>query len=359
MKKGFSFPIFKTKIEGLTKSFNLNNPSERREYFEAKTGEEIKKIKKYLIQNTFVAFLLGKKNAGKGTYSKLFMEAVGGERVGHVSVGDIVRDVHKSYETGKGKKELISFLSKNYRGFHGLEEIENIILGRNTTTLISSELIVALIKYEISKRPRQAIFIDGFPRASDQIGYSLFLKELIGYRDDPDFLIFINVPEMVIDERIKYRVICPNCKLSRSIKLAPTSKIKYDKTNKEFYLACDDPTCGTEARMVPKEGDELGIEPIRKRLEIDEEIIQQLLRLIGIPKVYLRNSVPVDVAWDYVDKYEVTPEYSYERDIETGEIRIIEKPWIIKDDDGVDSYSLLPAAPAVALIKQIATVLKL
>lgn len=359
MKKGFSFPIFKTKIEGLTKSFNLNNPSERKEYFEAKAGEEIKKIKAYLAQNTFVAFLLGKKNSGKGTYSKLFTEAVGAERVGHISVGDIVRDVHKTFETGKNKEELISFLSKNYRGFHGLEEIENIILGRSTTTLISSELIVALLKYEISKRPRQAIFIDGFPRAVDQISYSLFLKELIGYREDPDFLIFISVPEMVIDERIKYRVICPNCKLSRSTKLAPTSKINYDETNKEFYLACDDPACGTEERMVPKEGDELGIEPIRERLEADDEIMRQLLELTGIPKIYLRNAVPVDVAWDYIDKYEVTPEYSYERDAATGKIKIIEKPWIIKDDDGVDSYSLLPAAPAVALIKQTATVLKL
>lgn len=356
--KGVHFPIFKTKIEGLTNSFNLNDPAERKTYFEAKAGQEIKKIKEYLDGNSFVAFLLGKKNAGKGTYSKLFMEAVGRDHVAHISVGDIVRDVHNAYETGEGKQDIANFLKNNYRGFHGLDEIEKVILGRSTATLMSSELILALLKYEIRKRPRQAIFIDGFPRAADQVGYSLFLRELIGYRDDPDFLVFISVPESVIDERIKYRVICPNCKLPRNTKLAPTAKIGYDETNKEFYLVCDDPQCGTEARMIRKEGDELGIEPIRKRLETDERVMKQLLGLTGIPKIYLRNSVPVDGAWNYIDNYEVTPEYSYELDSER-KVRIVEKPWIIKDDDGVDSYSLLPAVPAVSLITQTSQVLGL
>ena len=357
--QGVDFPIFKTKTEGLTKSFNLNNPSERKEYFKAKAGEEIAKLRDYLKTKTFVAFLLGRKNSGKGTYSKLFMEAVYGSNVDHVSVGDITRDVFASLSDEIKKNELADFLRKNYRGFHSMEEIFELIRNINQSTLWPSELIVALIKFEISKRPRKALFIDGFPRALDQIGYSLYLKELIGYRDDPDFMIFISVPEMVIDQRIKSRVVCPHCKLPRNIRLAPTSKIGYDKTNKEFYLICDDTTCGTASRMVKKEGDELGVEPIRERLEADEQIMRQLLKLTGIPKIYLRNSVPVDVAWDYIDKYEVTPEYSYERDAVTGEIKIIEKPWIIKDDEGIDSYSLLPAAPAVALIKQIVTVLKL
>src|SRR3989338_11666974 len=161
----------------------------------------------------------------------MIMEAVSAERVGHLSVGDIVRDIHQALETTPAAKEnLVAFLEKNYRGFHTVEETLDLIMGRNQTSLISSELILSLIEYEISKRPKQAIFIDGFPRAIDQISYSLFLKELIGYLDDPDFLIFISVPEMVIDKRIKYRVICPNCKLSRSTKLAPTSKINYDET---------------------------------------------------------------------------------------------------------------------------------
>ena len=356
--KGASFPVFNTKVQGVDRAFDLNGTAGRAEYFQAKAGEEIKKLKKYLADGkTFVAFLIGKKNSGKGTYSKLFMEAVGSEHVGHLSVGDIVRDIHKQLETEEGKKALLAFLKENYRGFHSPEETIDLILGRSQTTLITSELILALIKFEITKRPRQALFVDGFPRAFDQISYALFLKELIGYRHDPDFFVFIEVPEMVIDQRIKNRVICPICKTPRSMKLAITAHIGYDEKDKEFYLMCDNPACD-KARMVRKEGDELGIEPIRERLETDDKIAAHLLKLHGIPKIYLRNAVPAKIAAEYVDDYEITPAYGFER-ATNGEVKVIESPWVIKDDDGVDSYSLLPAPVALGLIKQIAQVLGL
>ncbi len=356
--KGINFPIFKTKIEGLTQKFNLNDPVDRRRYFDAKAGPEIEKLKRYLGEGkTFVGFLLGKKNSGKGTYSKLFMEAVDGSNVDHVSVGDITRDVFAGLADEAKKKELADFLKKNYRGFHSMEEIFELIRNMNQSTLWPSELIVALIKFEISKRPKKALFIDGFPRALDQIGYSLYLKELIGYRDDPDFLIFIDVPEAVIDERIKTRVVCPVCKTPRNIKLAPTREIDYDETKKEFYLVCDNPDC-RKARMTAKEGDELGIEPIRERLNTDDKIFTELLKIQGIPKIFLRNAVPVEKAKEYVDDYEITPAYGYERDT-SGKIKMNESSWVVNDDDGVPSYSLLPAPVALSLIKQTAQVLEL
>src|SRR3989344_5504390 len=104
--KNINFPIFKTKIPGVDGKFNLNDLEGRKDYFFTKAGSEIQKLKKYLEKNTFMAFLMGKKNSGKGTYSKLFMEAVGKDKVGHISVGDVVRDVHKAVESGEGKKEL-------------------------------------------------------------------------------------------------------------------------------------------------------------------------------------------------------------------------------------------------------------
>lgn len=355
-----NFSIFKTKIGGLTRKFNLSDPDERREYFAAKAGREIEKIREYLSSNTFVGYLLGKKNSGKGTYSKLFIEAVGSPNIGHVAVGDIVRDVHDGLSDAGRKKELTDFLSKNYRGFHTLEEIVDLIEGRSQEKLISSELILALLKYEISRRPRQAVFIDGFPRGLDQVNYAIFLKELLGYRDDPDFFVFIDVPETVIDERIKSRVVCPDCKTPRGLKLLTTKDAGWDPEKKEFYLICDNQTCeGKRTRMLPKEGDELGIEPIRKRLETDDRIFRQLLGLKGVPKVLLRNSVPVAKASEYVDEYELTPAYSYELDPQTHEVKTLESPWIVKDEDGVPSYSLLPPAVVVAFIKQAAQVLNL
>lgn len=352
------FPIFKTKTDGVDRKFNLNDPAERKAYFEAKVGNEIEKVKKYLTDKTFVAFLMGKKNSGKGTYTKLFMEALGVKNITHLSIGDLIRDVHAALSSEEKKAELIEFLKNNYRGFHTIEETIDLIEGRNQSALISTELTVALIKYEISKRPKQAIFIDGFPRGLDQVNYSLFLKDLLGYRDDPDFFIFINLPETIIDERIKFRVICPICKTPRSLKLLATSEVGYDKEKNEFYLMCDNSSCN-KARMVKKEGDELGIEPIRARLETDDQIFRQLLKLEGMPKVYLRNSLPTDKAAEFVDDYELTPEYNYKLNNETGKVNIIEKPWTVKDDNGVVSYSLLPAAVVIAMIKQIAKVLDL
>lgn len=357
--QGVNFSFFKTKIEGPNRKFNLNDPEERKEYFVFKAGQEIEKIRQYLHEGkTFVAFLLGKKNSGKGTYSKLFMEAIGGDTVGHVAVGDIVRDVHGSLSNPVKKKQLADFLSKNYRGFHSLEEIDDLIEGRSQSSLISTELIIALLKYEISTRPRQAIFIDGFPRGLDQISYTMFLKEILGYRDDPDFLVFIDVPNAIIETRIKTRVVCPICKTPRGLKLLATKEAGYDAATKSFYLMCDNPDC-KKARMLPKEGDELGIEPIRARLETDENIFRQLLQLTGIPKVLLRNSGPMTEASTYVDDYEMTPSYDYELDSTTNQVKILESPWVVPNDEDVPSYSLLPPAVVISLIKQVAQVLNL
>jgi len=352
------FPIFKTKIEGVTQKLNLTDPKERKIYFGLKTGTEIKKLRDYLKKSSFIAYLLGKKNSGKGTYSKMFAEVVDPERIDHFSIGDMVRETDLDFKIPEKKKELINFLEKQYRGLLSLKEVIFALERRNTKTLLPTELILALIKREIAKRKKKALFIDGFPRDLDQINFSLFFRDLIGYRDDPDIFILIDVPEKVIDERIKWRRICPLCQTSRNLKLLPTSKIGYNSNKKEFYLICDNPNC-RETRMVTKEGDARGIEPIRERLERDEKLMERAFSLYGIPKVLLRNSVPLKETEKSVDDYEVTPEYSYEFDEKTKRVKIIEKPWQVLDDEGIPSYSLLPPPVVVSLIKQVAGVLNL
>jgi len=111
--------------------------------------------------------------------------------------------------------------------------------------------------------------------------------------------------------------------------------------------------------MVSKEGDERGIEPIRERLKMDEKLMEKAFSLYGIPKVLLRNSVPVKEAKNYIDDYEITPEYIYEWDEKTKSVKIIEKPWQVRDDEGIPSYSLLPPPVVVSLIKQMIEVLNL
>lgn len=235
-----------------------------------------------------------------------------------------------------------------------MDEIIHDLENRDTKTLRPTELILALAKREIEKRKKKSLFIDGFPRDLNQMNFTLFFRDLIGYRDDPDILVLIDVPESVIDERIKWRRVCPECQTSRNLKLLPTSKIKYDETKKDFSLICDNPNC-KGAIMVPKEGDEFGIGPIKERLGKDEKLINEALSLYGISKVLLRNSIPVNIAQEYVDEYEITPEYVYKWN--QGKVEIIEKPWVIPDDKNVPSVSLLAAPVALSLIKQMAEIL--
>lgn len=353
--KNIQFPVFKTKTEGVTRSFDLISPQDRKEYFEAKAGPEIEKIRQYLKENSFVAYLMGKKNAGKGTYAKMFAEIIGPDSISHFSVGDMIREVDKELADPLKKLELVKYLKRNYRGWVPFDKIMDFLENRSTRNLLPNELILTLLKREIEKQEKKAIFLDGFPRSLDQVLFSLFFRELIGYRNDPDIFILIDVAENVIDERIKYRRICPECKTSRNLKLLPTKEVGYDEDKDEFYLLCDSGKCNN-IKMVQKEGDELGIETIRERLITDEEIIEKAFSLYGIPKILLRNSVPKSQASEVTDSYEITPEYVYHWDEESKKVNVEEKPWEFIDDSGENSYSLLPPPVVVSMIKQLADI---
>ncbi len=352
--KGLEFPVVGTKVKSLTKKFDLNSPQGRKVYFEAKAGDEIAKIKKYLDKNTFVAYLIGKKNSGKGTYSQIFAEIFGAEKIALVSIGDIVRNVSADWDNFK-KSDKFARLKKLYRGYISFDDACDALTDRSQSKLLPTEFVLALLKLTIEDLKGKTLFIDGLPRGMDQVSYSLYFRDLIGYRDDPDMFILIDIPESVIDERIKYRVVCPNCKNTRNIKLLITNKVEYDKKDKKYHLLCDSPRCKGGFRMEPKEGDELGIGPIRERLNKDEEILKKAFALHGIPKILLRNHVAAAEPEKYFDSYEITPEYSFEG--EGDKIKIVEKPWAVKDDSGIPSVSLLSAPVVVTLLKQLAEIL--
>jgi adenylate kinase family enzyme len=346
------FPLFKSRVEGVDKKFDLTSPKDQKEYFELKAGEDIKKVRKYLKDHTFIAYLLGKKNSGKGTYSKMLVNLIGPDLIRHFSVGDMIRDVDQELEDDEKKEELFNYLRENYRGSYSVDEIIKSLEGRSTKKLLPTELILTLIKREVSKSEKKTLLLDGFPRNLNQVDFSLFFRDLIGYREDPDVFVLIDVPENVIDERIKWRKICPQCKTSRNLKLLPTPEKGFDEEENEFFLYCDNPKCD-HVRMVSKEGDELGIENIKERLERDATLIKKAISLHGIPKILLRNSVPVSKADEYVDGYEITPEFVLSKDKETGEVKTEEKPWVFEDDNGEDSYSLMPAPVVLSFIDQI------
>ncbi len=361
--KDLDFPLFKTKSD-VYKKFDLTDAKQRQEYFEYKAGPEIKKLREYLQNNSFIAYFMGKKSSGKGTYSKMFAEIVDKDKIAHFSIGDMIRSFDETVRDENKKKELVEFLKKNYRGFLPLEKIMAALETRSTKVLLPTELILALAKREIAKLGKKTIFLDGFPRDLDQISYSLFFRDLIGYRDDADVFILNDVPNSVIDERIKYRMICPVCQTSRNLKLLATKTVEYDKETGKFHLLCDNAACpslekGKPSRMVTKEGDEQGIGPIKERLEKDGMLVKEAYNLQGIPKVLLRNSIPVDRVKDITDDYEITPEYVYKYDDKSGKVEISEKPWEVKDDEGNLSNSLMPPPVVVSLIKQLVKALDL
>ena len=354
-----NFPIIKTKVPGVRKKFDLNNPKDRQEYFQAKAGEEINKLKKYFKNNTFVTYLLGKKNSGKGTYTKLMAEIFGADKIGHISVGDMVRETHKIIDDPQEKQKLIEYLEQHYRGYISIEDAIDALVGKNQKVLLPTEFILTLVKRKIDNLDRKIIFLDGFPRDLDQIQYSLYFRDLINYRSDPDIFVAINIPESVLDERMRNRVVCPKCQAPRNLTTFPTKEAGYDKDTEQFFLKCDNPEC-EGARMVGKEGDNAGIESIRDRLELDDKLIKKVMSLHGIPKILLRNAIPVNsIQNDIVDEYEITPKYIFKYDEQNNKVTINEEPWIVKDDEGNDSYSLLAPPVVVGLLKQLVKALEL
>lgn len=356
MKYQDEFPIFKTKVDRVTDTFDLSTPEGRAQYFEAKAGDEIRKLKEYFSKNSFIAYLLAKKSAGKGTYTKLMREVFGDDVIGHISVGDAVRAAHKTMEAGGEEKEkLEGLLRERYRGYISFDDALDALLGRSQDKLLPTEFILTLLEVEIDKLPRKTLFIDGLPRDLDQISYALFFRSLIDYRKDPDIFVAIDLPESVIDERMKYRVVCPVCQTPRNTKLLTTRDIEYDEKTGVFHLLCDE----HGERMVAKEGDSAGIMPIRKRLDTDEKLIETMMGLHGIPKILLRNAVPAKDAEKYVDSYEITPAYSYKWDKETRTVTTLEAPWTVKDDEGVEVYSLLAPPVLLGLIHRLVEILEL
>src|SRR3989338_2314970 len=230
-----NFPVNKTTVPGLKKKFDLNDRTERKNYFEAKVGPEIAKLKKYFKNNTFVAYLLGKKNSGKGTYTKLMAEIFGADKIGHISVGDLVRETHKIIEDTKERKELMKYLSEHYRGYISIDDAIDALIGKNQKVLLPTEFIMALVKREIDKRGRKTIFLDGFPRDLDQIQYSLYFRDLINYRMDPDIFVAISILETFVDECMKNRFVCPICKSPRNLTNGANDSISHTFINNCFW----------------------------------------------------------------------------------------------------------------------------
>lgn len=334
-----------------SKSYDLSKRSQRTLYFREKFGDQIDYIKNRLEETNIVLYFLAPKFAGKGMYSGMLQEALGSEFFHHISIGDLVRDFPQTYK--KERQELTSFLKQDYRGPIPLEKAIENALNPDPTTTLPDSFMLSLLKYEIQKRPKKSLLIDGFPRTPDQVTYSILFRELIDYKNDVDMFVLINVPYAVLDARAKYRVVCPKCHNTRNIKLSITEEVEYDEKEDKFYLICDNPACD-HVRMLPKPGDELGIAKYANRIKRETQLMEIGRQLHGIPKIELFNAIPV-IHKDVVQDYELTPEYSFT--YENGKVKVHTKPWAVKEH-GQEYLSLLPAPVILQFLKQLYEILQ-
>ena len=337
------------------KNLNLFDLKDRKEYFEIKCGKEIKLLKEYLKTNTFIGYLVAPKLAGKGSYTVLLREVLGNNLFEVISVGDLIRNAHLDFEKNGKKSEIYKYGEGHYRGELTLDEVFEALINRDGSQLLSNDFALMLIKREIDRIGKKAIFIDGFPRNVDQVSYSLYFRELVNYREDPDFFVLINIPMQIIADRIKGRRACPKCGNQRNIPLSVTPEVKYDEKKKELNLICDISGCQNEI-MVAKEGDEKGIELIRKRIETDLDLMDYARKIYGIPAIEIYNAIELDKADEYSVPYERTQ--ITKLNCEEGKIKRENSEYVIEIDDR-KYIGFVQIPPVVQLIKQLVKVLNL
>ena len=273
-------------------------------------------------------------------------------------MGDTIREVHSSIENPLEEARLREYLSRHYRGFLSVDDAITALRNRSQDKVsVPTEFLLTILKRDIEELDRKAIFIDGLPRNLDQISYSLYFRDLINFRDDPDFFVLIDTPAAIIEARIKERRVCPICKSSKHLSFNPTKFTEYDKSTEQVVSLCDNSSCEGYGRsvLVQKEGDAAGVASIQARLDADGELMEKALELQGIPMVLVRSSIPVTQANDYLEDYEIQPVIEYKYDGNAVSTR--EVPWVFKDDSGVESYTMRAATFVVNMFSQIHAIL--
>ena len=179
-----------------------------------------------------ILVFLGPPGAGKGTQAKLLSQRMG---FLHLSTGDLLREAVKN-QTPLGKK------AKEYM---------------DRGELVPDELIVQLIEETMPKDGN--VILDGFPRTVNQ---ALALEEMLkGKGEKISKVLFFDVPDEVIIDRLSGRRVCSKC--------GAVYHVKYNPPKIEGL--CD--LCG--GSLVQRDDDRE--EVVKKRLEVYRKQTQPLI----------------------------------------------------------------------------------
>jgi adenylate kinase len=139
-----------------------------------------------------ILVFLGPPGAGKGTQAKLLSQRMG---FLHLSTGDLLREAVKN-QTPLGKK------AKEYM---------------DRGELVPDGLIVQLIEETMPKDGN--VILDGFPRTVNQ---ALALEEMLkGKGEKISKVLFFDVPDEVIIDRLSGRRVCSKCGAVYHVKYNP------------------------------------------------------------------------------------------------------------------------------------------
>jgi adenylate kinase len=179
-----------------------------------------------------ILVFLGPPGAGKGTQAKLLSQRM---EFLHLSTGDLLREAVKN-QTPLGKK------AKEYM---------------DRGELVPDGLIVQLIEETMPKDGN--VILDGFPRTVNQ---ALALEEMLkGKGEKISKVLFFDVPDEVIIDRLSGRRVCSKC--------GAVYHVKYNPPKVEGV--CD--LCG--GSLVQRDDDKE--EVVKKRLEVYRKQTQPLI----------------------------------------------------------------------------------
>jgi len=327
--------------------------TKKQDYFKRKLGNKLDKFIEQVDQGEFVLFFLAKKQAGKGTYSKLLQD-LSKNKIVHISIGDLVREAERRAKDPEDRKELVADLKDFYKGGEDLEKVADTFANQSVESkLLPTEMIMALIENAVKDNQGRPVIIDGFPRALDQVALSLQMREDFEKKGLPAAFVEIDCPDEVLEQRYIHRRSCPACQTPRNIKLLLTEDIEYDKEKDEFHLICDHPTCsGKQVKMVQKQGDDQGIEAIAEKQKIVTEIMKEIKEKSGDSHITVYNSVPI-VQVTEEDMEDFTDEAELRWDPEQEHVVRTFKPMKVKNDQGEEAYSRWPEAVVVEMVDKL------
>jgi len=324
-------------------------------FYEKRVPEHFSRFHEHLDNNPFVLFFLAKKNAGKGTYSKILNKVSDGKVV-HLGVGDLVRAAEKRALDENERQSLIDDLKVYYKGEIPIEEVVEKFVEEagDLSALLPTEMVMALIEKEVEYNKNKAIIIDGFPRSLDQINIANRMQDDFEAKGKPSAFVEIDCPDDVLLQRQMYRVTCPECQTPRNTKVLATENVGYDQGEEEFYLVCDNDTCDN-IRMKPKYGKvggEYTIETFKKDQQQTKDLLQKVHEDHPHRHIRVHNHISVSEVGNH-DEADFTLETDYEFDSETKQVTKRFKPWVIKDDDGIDVLSRWPDPVVADLMKEL------